>query len=85
MLQVDEQKLLVFIISTYTNGAPPEPASWFYNWLQESVNDFRVPKTLLKDHRFAVFGLGNSLYHDDYNTVSKSPHSLYFLLARSGK
>lgn len=31
-----------------------------------------MTKTLLKDIQFAVFGLGNSLYSDHYNSVSKN-------------
>ncbi|PIK51683.1 putative tRNA wybutosine-synthesizing protein 1-like [Apostichopus japonicus] len=63
---------LVFIISTYTDGQPPESAAWFYNWLEESVNDFRVPRTLLSGVKYSVFGLGNSLYKENYNKVSRS-------------
>lgn len=63
---------LLFIISTYTDGQPPESAAWFYNWLEESVNDFRVPRTLLSGVKYSVFGLGNSLYKENYNKVSRS-------------
>lgn len=63
---------LLFIISTYTDGQPPESAAWFYNWLEESVNDFRVPRTLLSGVKYSVFGLGNSLYKENYNKVSLS-------------
>ena len=59
----------MFIISTYIEGQPPENARWFYKWLQEGVDDFRVPKTLLKGVRYTVFGLGNSLYQEHYNEV----------------
>ncbi len=31
-----------------------------------------MTKTLLKDIQFAVFGLGNSLYSDHYNSVGKN-------------
>nr|XP_054748058.1 LOW QUALITY PROTEIN: S-adenosyl-L-methionine-dependent tRNA 4-demethylwyosine synthase TYW1-like [Lytechinus pictus] len=74
LLDQDDETLCVYILSTYTDGEPPEGGAWFYRWLHESVNDFRVPRTLLKGHRFAVFGLGNSLYQDHYNTVSKNVH-----------
>ena len=33
--------VLVVIISTYTEGTPPESAQWFYRWLEESSKDFR--------------------------------------------
>ncbi|XP_071946298.1 S-adenosyl-L-methionine-dependent tRNA 4-demethylwyosine synthase TYW1-like isoform X2 [Antedon mediterranea] len=61
----------IFVISTYTDGQPPEDAVWFYKWLEESTNDFRVQKTLLNGVKYAVFGLGNSDYKNNYNLVSK--------------
>jgi len=59
----------VFILSTYTDGTPPEAAAWFCQWLEETSTDFRVEKTLLQNLQYCVFGLGNSLYTDHYNTV----------------
>ena len=61
----------VFIISTYTDGTPPEPASWFCQWLSDTACDFRVSKTFLSGLHYAVFGLGDSLYGENYNTVGK--------------
>ena len=37
----DPNACLVLIISTYTEGTPPEAAKWFYTWLEESAKDFR--------------------------------------------
>ena len=37
----DPKACLVLIISTYTEGTPPESAKWFYTWLEESAKDFR--------------------------------------------
>ena len=59
----------IIITSTYVEGSPTEDAQWFYKWLEDSVNDFRVSKSSLHDFRFAVFGLGNSLYSYHYNLV----------------
>ena len=59
-------------MSTYTNGSPPEAAQWFYKYIVESSDDCRVPKELFNRLRFAIFGLGNSLYGDDFNVVSES-------------
>ena len=43
----DGSTCLVVVISTYTEGTPPESAEWFYKWLEESAKDFRsVPKIL---------------------------------------
>ncbi|XP_072032877.1 S-adenosyl-L-methionine-dependent tRNA 4-demethylwyosine synthase TYW1-like [Amphiura filiformis] len=72
LTEANTNNILVFIVSTYIEGQPPENARWFHQWLQESVDDFRVPKTLLKGVRFTVFGLGNSLYHEHYNEVSRN-------------
>lgn len=62
----------MFIVSTYTEGTLPESAKWFCQWLSEAVDDFRVSKSLLSGLRFTVFGLGNSLYTQHYNTVAKN-------------
>lgn len=34
-------------------------------------SDFRVKKTLLQQLRYSVFGLGNSLYLDNFNRVAR--------------
>lgn len=62
----------IFIVATYTDGTPCEDAQWFYKWLEDSVNDFRLSKYLLEGVRYAVFGLGNSLYQENYNVVGKN-------------
>ena len=66
------ETVCIFIVPTCAEATPPEDAQWFYKWLEDSVNDFRVTKTLLKDLRFAVFGLGNSLYAENYNVIGKN-------------
>ncbi|KAH3891262.1 hypothetical protein DPMN_015355 [Dreissena polymorpha] len=73
----------VFIVSTYMDGMPSESCSWFCKWLEETSTDFRVEKTLLKNLQFCVFGLGNSLYAEHYNTVGKKlDRQLHSLAAR---
>lgn len=62
----------MIVVSTYAEGSPPDDAMWFYKWLEDSVNDFRVPKTLLGNIRYAVFGLGNSLYSENFNVVGRN-------------
>lgn len=62
---------LVIFVSTYTEGTPPKGAEWFVKWLEESASDFRVQKSLLNNLQYAVFGLGNSLYGSNFNTVGK--------------
>lgn len=63
--------LCLFVLPTYIDGKPPESAEWFCKWLEEATNDFRMEKELLKGLKFAVFGLGNSMYKDHFNQVGK--------------
>lgn len=72
-------KTCVFIVSTYVDGKPPESAKWFYKWLEEASNDFRVQKSLLRDLNYAVFGLGNSLYEDNFNLVGIYNKNIVYL------
>jgi len=65
VVQVGQKSLCVFLISTYTDGDPPQSASWFYKWLGESALDFRVAKTILQGLHFAVVALGSSAYQPD--------------------
>lgn len=71
----ESRNYLVVFISTYTEGSPPDGAEWFMKWLEESASDFRVQKSMLHDLQYAVFGLGNSVYGNDFNTVAKKVDS----------
>jgi len=73
--------VLVVIVSTYTEGAPPESAAWFYKWLEEASKDFRVQHSMLKGLKYAVFGLGNSLYSGHYNVIGKQVDKFLFQLS----
>lgn len=64
--------ILIVIISTYTDGTPPDDAKWFYQWLEEASHDFRVGKSLLQGLNYAVFGCGNSLYESNYNKIARN-------------
>ncbi|NXY76997.1 TYW1 synthase, partial [Glareola pratincola] len=70
--ETTSRNICVFLVATYTDGQPTESAAWFCKWLGEAANDFRFGKTYLKGLRYAVFGLGNSVYVDHYNTVGRS-------------
>eukprot|EP00088_Acartia_fossae_P021358 TRINITY_DN2281_c0_g1_i1.p1 TRINITY_DN2281_c0_g1~~TRINITY_DN2281_c0_g1_i1.p1 ORF type:complete len:728 (-),score=124.16 TRINITY_DN2281_c0_g1_i1:329-2512(-) len=78
-----EYDLLVVLISTYTDGTPPESSTWFYTWLQDQAGDFRVNHSFLSTLKFCVFGLGNSLYADNFNVIAKNIDS--FLGQLSGE
>mmetsp|Transcript_6652 Transcript_6652/g.16002 ORF Transcript_6652/g.16002 Transcript_6652/m.16002 type:complete len:277 (-) Transcript_6652:58-888(-) len=66
------EQTAVVIVSTYAEGSPPDEASWFCRWLSESATDFRVGLALLQRLRFAVFGCGNKVYGDKFNTVARA-------------
>jgi tRNA wybutosine-synthesizing protein 1 len=69
--QVKNQRTLIVFISTYEEGTPPPSAKWFLLHLQEAATDFRVSKNELEKLTYAVFGCGNSLYKENFNTVAK--------------
>uniref|UniRef100_A0A1B6CFF3 Flavodoxin-like domain-containing protein n=1 Tax=Clastoptera arizonana TaxID=38151 RepID=A0A1B6CFF3_9HEMI len=63
--------LCIFIFPTHSEGKPPQSLSLFYHLVDELANDFRYDKTTLKGVNYAVFGLGNSAYKDNFNVVGK--------------
>lgn len=71
----------VFLLATYTDGQPTENAEWFCKWLEEASTDFRFGKTYLKGLKYAVFGLGNSVYTGHYNTVGKNVDKWLWMLS----
>ncbi|XP_061638248.1 S-adenosyl-L-methionine-dependent tRNA 4-demethylwyosine synthase TYW1 isoform X2 [Phyllopteryx taeniolatus] len=73
----------VFLVATYTDGRPTDNADWFCKWLEEASTDFRYGKTYLRGLRYAVFGLGNSLYAAHYNTVGKNVDKWLWMLSAS--
>lgn len=88
------KKFVVFIVSTYTDGTPPDDGRVFYELLEDMSTDHRVPKSYLegtfvvkcaypKDIRFAVFGCGNSLYGKNFNKFARDIDEC--MTARSAK
>uniref|UniRef100_UPI0037E747AA S-adenosyl-L-methionine-dependent tRNA 4-demethylwyosine synthase TYW1 n=1 Tax=Semicossyphus pulcher TaxID=241346 RepID=UPI0037E747AA len=75
------KSVCVFLAATYTDGRPTENAEWFCKWLEEASTDFRYGKTFLKGLRYAVFGLGNSVYVGHYNTVGKNIDKWLWMLS----
>nr|XP_046245829.1 S-adenosyl-L-methionine-dependent tRNA 4-demethylwyosine synthase TYW1 isoform X2 [Scatophagus argus] len=75
------KSVCVFVVATYTDGRPTENAEWFCKWLEEASTDFRYGKTYLKGLRYAVFGLGNSVYVGHYNTVGKNVDKWLWMLS----
>ena len=64
---LEQETMVLFLCPTWEGGAPPETAATFFMWLEDMVNDFRVSKTWLSSVRYAVFGLGSSVYADRGN------------------
>mmetsp|Transcript_13128 Transcript_13128/g.15889 ORF Transcript_13128/g.15889 Transcript_13128/m.15889 type:complete len:704 (+) Transcript_13128:221-2332(+) len=69
--ELSSEEVALFVVSTYTDGTPPDNAAWFCQWLAESSTDERVGSLHLQKLRFAVFGCGNSQYEDNFNVVGK--------------
>ncbi|KFV67378.1 tRNA wybutosine-synthesizing protein 1, partial [Dryobates pubescens] len=81
--ETSSRNICVFLVATYTDGQPPESAAWFCKWLEEAASDFRYGKTYLKGLSYAVFGLGNSVYVDHYNTVGRKVDRWLWMLGAS--
>ncbi|NXC43335.1 TYW1 synthase, partial [Penelope pileata] len=81
--ETTSRNVCVFLVATYTDGQPTESAAWFCKWLEEAANDFRFGKAYLKGLRYAVFGLGNSVYVDHYNTVGRNIDRWLWMLSAS--
>lgn len=77
-IQCTNKSVCVFLVASYTDGQPTENAEWFCKWLEEASTDFRYGKTYLKGLRYAVFGLGNSVYVGHYNTVRCGFYILFY-------
>jgi len=65
------EEIVICVVSTYTDGNPPNNAQFFYDWVSEAAKDWRVEDSFLTHVNVAVLGLGNSLYEERYNIVAK--------------
>ena len=61
-----EECVVIFILSTYTGGLGSADAEWFNNWLEDSRQDVRVGAEALSGLKYAVFGVGDSAYKDEF-------------------
>lgn len=61
----------MIVASTWEDGGPPENGAFLVNWLAESAEDFRVGALVLKECKFAVFGVGSRSYGETYNAVAR--------------
>ncbi|KAG8183067.1 hypothetical protein JTE90_010894 [Oedothorax gibbosus] len=69
-LQASKEDPCIFIVSTFTDGQPPDSCKWFCTWLKDASCDFRLSSATLKGLKYAVLGLGNSVYGDNFNKVA---------------
>ncbi|KAE8911078.1 S-adenosyl-L-methionine-dependent tRNA 4-demethylwyosine synthase [Phytophthora fragariae] len=69
---LEQEDIVVAVLSTWTHGKPPEDALVFCNWITDMTQDFRVSKSWLNGVQHAVFGLGNAEYDEDYGTAAKN-------------
>lgn len=67
---LNENNLLIFIISTYFDGKPPTNGQNFYNEIYDIYIDHRIEKNF--NFNFAVFGLGSKAYGSDFNIVARN-------------
>eukprot|EP00516_Mucochytrium_quahogii_P005531 CAMPEP_0203754496 /NCGR_PEP_ID=MMETSP0098-20131031/8075_1 /ASSEMBLY_ACC=CAM_ASM_000208 /TAXON_ID=96639 /ORGANISM=" , Strain NY0313808BC1" /LENGTH=722 /DNA_ID=CAMNT_0050645545 /DNA_START=47 /DNA_END=2215 /DNA_ORIENTATION=+ len=64
---LEQEGVMIFVVSTASGGAPPECCRVFFNWLEDMAADFRVDKNrFLAKVGFAVIGLGTSDYEEHF-------------------
>ena len=71
-----ELDLLVVVVCSQSGGPPPPNAAWLVRWLRETAEDFRAGALLFQRTRFAVFGVGDRAYGDDFNGCAREVHAL---------
>lgn len=65
--------LVIFVVSTFTDGRAPPTSQSFELLLQDAFLDHRVNKSVLASKNFALFGLGDTAYGaKDYNRFGKN-------------
>lgn len=69
---LEHEAIVIAILSTWTEGVPPQDARLFCSWINDMALDFRVSKTWLEKTPHAVFGLGNAEYDEYYGTAAKN-------------
>lgn len=61
-VQPGRKDVVVILLSTHTDGVPPESCAHFCTLLDDHVHDFRVDKTAFSHLSFAVLGFGSTDY-----------------------
>jgi len=74
---LEQEDVIIFVVSTWSGGSPPETCNVFFDWLADMGSDFRVDKTaFLAKVRFSVIGLGSSDYDSNFCGAAKKLQSL---------
>ena len=76
----EEKDLLIFIVSTYEDGTPPESVQGFFTWLSDIATDFREEKGLLRNVVYAIFGRGHSSYGVNFNQAAQNLDTYFSML-----
>ncbi|KAI3464962.1 hypothetical protein Pfo_021625 [Paulownia fortunei] len=66
-----KETLVLIVASTWENGEAPHNGAFLVDWLVESADDFRVGALVLKECKYAVFGVGSRSYGETYNAVAR--------------
>ncbi|KAG5487082.1 hypothetical protein LSCM1_07752 [Leishmania martiniquensis] len=75
LLEDNQYALVIFIVSTYTDGVAPPRSRVFEAMLKDAFEDHRVPRNALSRKRFAIFGLGDIAYGEArFNAFAKNVH-----------
>lgn len=59
------------MIPTYEGGTPNATSKDFYEHIVDMANDFRVSKATFQNVQFAVFGLGDTVYGENFCAVAR--------------
>jgi hypothetical protein len=76
------ERTYIYILSSYENPEE-QPGILYLKYLEDLQNDFRIQKDILKNKKFCIFGIGDSLNYKDFNHFSKKmEEKLLFLSAQ---
>jgi sulfite reductase alpha subunit-like flavoprotein len=68
---LDKESLVLFVISTHTEGSAPLNGQLMCKWLADASKDFRVSKTHFGQMNYSIFGLGDTNYEEQFNATAK--------------
>lgn len=82
MFELDDFELIrkqvrcIFVIPTYEGGVPPTSCSYFFSWLEDNINDFRINNnSFLSNLNFCIVGIGSKDYEENYCKAAKTLRS----------